>query len=394
MKIKEYTTPRRTPIHDQHRNLGAVFGPDSGWEAPLYYAINEEQSSEYDLPTHLDVPKAVGVEHLSTRENVSISDVMVLAPIEIIGSSAPSFVQRVFTNDLDINVGQITYTVMLNDTGDNLGDFIVTRVDGDQYFAFTLAGDMTIEQTEWLRTNAPADVAVNNLDNSYSNISVWGPNADKIIPPLTDADMSREEFPYYTSRQIEVADVPVLANRISYVGEFGWELWTMSGYESRLWQALWEEGKEHDITPLGLTALLGMGFEKGFRLPGYDMGPENSPFEANLDFAVDMDTDFIGKDTLERELDEGSDQQIASITMDDDILPEIGASVIANGDVIGEIKRNYYGYSVEENIVSTYLPPKYAEPGTNIEIEAGDEQYSAIVREEPLFDPDGEKMRD
>lgn len=387
-------TPRRTPVYSQHRDLNAVFDPICGWDHPKYYGVNKKRSYEYDLPDHLDESKAVGVEHLATRDDVCISDVSVLSPIEITGPSAPEFVQQAFTNDLEIDVGQVRYTLLLNDEGDNMGDLTITRLDNQHYFAFTLGGEVIADQTEWLRTNAPADVSVNNLDDTYTNISIWGPKADEVVPPLTDADMSRDAFPYYTSQQFEVAGVPAILVRISYVGEFGWELWTRTGYQSQLWEALWESGQEHGITPLGLDTLLRMGLEKGYRLPGYDMGPENTPFEANLGFAVDMDTDFIGKETLQRALDEGINQQIACITMDDnDVLPEIGESVFANGNIIGEINRNGYGYSVEENIVTAYLPVEYAEPGTSVEVEADNERYPATVQKEPLFDPDNERMQ-
>lgn len=388
-------TPQRTPIYDRHQDLGAVTESFSGWELPTYYEMNESRSDEYDLPTHVNESSAIGVEHLATRENVGISDVSVLGPIEITGSGAPEFVQRAFTNDMDLDIGQVRYTILLNDDGENMGDLTVTRLDDKRYFAFTLGGEVIEEQTEWLQTNAPNDVSVNNLGDAYMNISLWGPNASEVLSPLTDADMSRDEFPYYTGQQFEVAGVSALVMRISFVGEFGWELWVRSEDHAELWDTLWEFGQEHDITPFGLGALDAMSLEKGFRLLGYDMGPENSPFEANLDFAVDMDTDFIGKDTLERALDEGVEQQVACITMDDDtVLPDVGEPVLVNEDVVAEVDRNAYGYSVEENIVTAYLPVKAAEPGTNVEVELNSDQYSATVCEEPLFDPDNTRMRD
>jgi glycine cleavage system aminomethyltransferase T len=388
-------SPRRTPIYDKHQDLGAVTDSLCGWELPMYYESNEQRSDEFDLPTHLDESSAVGIEHLSTRETVGISDVTVLAPIEISGSAAPEFVQRAFTNDMDIDVGQVRYTILLNDDGENMGDLTVTRLDDNQYFAFTLGGEEIEKQTQWLRSIASDDVSVNNLDDSYTNISLWGPNASEVVSPLTDADMSRDGFPYYRSKQFEVAGVPAVLLRISYVGEFGWELWTRPGHQAQLWEALWESGQEHGITPLGLDALLRMGLEKGYRLPGYDMGPDNSPFEAKLHFTVDMDTDFVGKDILQRELDEGVDQRLACITMDTEtVLPDIGEPVLVDGDVAGEVNRNGYGYSVQENIVTAYLPSEAANPGTSVKVESAGERYPATVREEPLFDPDNTRMRD
>lgn len=388
-------TPRRTPVYNEHQELGGVVTePLCGWELPQYYELNEDRSDEYDLPDHLEESSAVGVETLATRERVGISDVTVLAPIAITGPSAPDFVQRAFTNDMDIDVGQVRYTLMIDDEGENMGDLVVTRLDDERYFASTLGGEVIDEQTAWLRANAPDDVSITNLDDGYTNLSIWGPNADDVVPPLTDADMSRDGFPYYTSKQIDVAGVPAVAIRISYVGEFGWELWTRPGHQAQLWEALWAEGQDQDMIPLGLDALLRMGLEKGYRLPGYDMGPENTPFEANLDFTVAMDTEFIGKESLERALDDGIDQRLACMTMDDDVLPAIGESVFVDGDAIGEVNRNGYGYSVGENIAMAYLPDEYTDSGTTVSVEAGGERYSATVRDEPLFDPGGDRMRE
>lgn len=392
--MSQENVPRRSPVYDRQKKLGAVIGTDSGWEVPMYYASNEKRSEEYDLPNHVDQPSAIGVEHLSNRENVGIHEIAVLAPIEITGPSATEFIQRAFTNDMEFDVGRLRYTMMLNDDGENMGDLTLNRLDENRYLATTLAGDMVDEHTEWLQHIAPADVSVTNLDDGYGCIAVWGPNAGDVVQPLTDTDLSRDAFPFYTSQQIEIEGIPVLANRLSYVGEFGWELWTVPGYEAQLWDTLWQSGQDHDIVSVGLEVLLAMGVEKGYRLPGADMGPENTPFEAGLGFTVDMDTDFVGKETLERALEEGIDQEISCITMDDDdVLPEIGEAVLANGDMIGEVNRNAYGYFVQENILNAYLPNEYAEAGTNVEVEADGERYPATVREEPLFDPDDERLR-
>ncbi|MFC6722958.1 aminomethyltransferase family protein [Halobium palmae] len=392
--MSEEATSRQSPVHNKLREFDAKFIDECDWETPEYYEMNDERTSNFELPTHLDEPDAIGAEILANRESVGLHEISVLAPLEISGPSAPEFIQRVFTNDMDIEVGQIRYTVMLDDEGKNMGDITVNRLADDRYFATTLAGETATEHTEWLRSVSPADVTITNLDDAYTCLGLWGPEAHNVIQPLTDADMSRDAFPFFTSRQIEVAGVPVIANRISYVGEFGWELWTVPGHEAQLWDSLWESGQDFDILPVGLEALLTMGVEKGYRLPGADMGPENTPFEAGLGFTVDMDTDFIGKESLERALDEGTDQQITCITLDDDeVLPDVGAPVYVDGDQVSEVNRNAYAHSVGENVVNAYLPTKYAEPETTVEVGSGDNRYSATVREEPLFDPEDERMR-
>jgi glycine cleavage system aminomethyltransferase T len=392
--MSENSISRHCPVHDELGDLGAAFDDVCGWATPLYYETNEARRAEYDLPEHVDEPAAVGIEVLSNREHVGIHEISVLAPLEIAGPSASDFVQKAFTNNMDIDVGQMRYTIMLDDEGRNMGDLTVNRLGEERYLATTLAGETATDHTEWLRHIAPADVSITNLDDAYTCIGLWGADAGNVVDPLSDADMSRDQFPFFTSQRVTIADIPVVANRISYAGEFGWELWTVPGYESQLWEALWEAGQAYDITPVGLDALLTMGVEKGYRLPGEDMGPEHTPFEAGLGFTVDMETDFVGKDVLERALSEGIDQRIACITMDAaDVLPDVGAPVYADGHRVSEVNRNAYAYSVGENVVNAYLPEAYVEPGTAVEVGVDSERYPATVREEPLFDPQDERMR-
>jgi glycine cleavage system aminomethyltransferase T len=391
--MSENEISRHCPVHAELHKVGAEFDSVCGWATPQYYETNETRSDEYDLPDHVDEPDAIGVEVLANRDNVGIHEISVLAPLEISGPSAPEFVQRAFTNDMDIDVGQMRYTIMLNEDGENMGDLTVNRLGEERYFATTLAGETATEHTEWLRSVAPADVSITNLDDAYTCIGLWGSGAGELVNPLSEAEMTREGFPFFTSRRVEIEGIPVIANRISYAGEFGWELWTAPGYESQLWEILWDAGQPYGITPVGLEALLVMGVEKGYRLPGTDMGPENTPFEAGLGFTVDMETEFIGKATLVQALDEGIDQQITCITMDDDVLPEIGDAVYVGSEQLGEVNRNAYAYSVGENVANAYLPVDFAEPGTTVEIGVDGERYPATVREEPLFDPEDDRMR-
>jgi glycine cleavage system aminomethyltransferase T len=392
--MSEEAPPRQSPVHSKLQDLGAEFDTVCSWATPAYYETNEQRSGQYDLPDHVDESSAIGVEVLANRESVGLHEISVLAPLEISGPSAPEFVQRAFTNDMDIDVGQMRYTIMLNDEGENMGDITVNRLDTDRYFATTLAGETAVEHAEWLRSVAPDDVTITNLDDSYTCLGLWGPEADEVVQPLTDTDMSRDAFPFFTSKQIEVAGIPVIANRISYAGEFGWELWTVPGYEGPLWDALWESGQDYAITPVGLEALLTMGVEKGYRLPGADMGPENTPFEAGLSFTVDMDTEFIGKASLERALADGIDQRITCIAIDDDeVLPDVGTPVWIDGEQVSEVNRNAYAYSVGENVVNAYLPAEYADPGTDVMVGYDDDRHPATVREEPIFDPQDERMR-
>jgi len=397
--MTEREITRRRPVHQYHQELGAVTDSIVGWELPLYYDTNEKRRHEFELPDHVDEPTAVGVEVLATRQDVGLHDGLVVTPVEIWGPSAPEFVQRVFTNDLDISPGQIRYTLLLDDDGQYMGDVIVNRLEQNRYFMLT-APSQADRQIERLRDIASEDVCIINQDDAYTCIGVFGPKAGKVVQPLTDTDMSRDSFPFFTSQQLEIAGVPVIANAVSYVGEFGWELWTRPGYEPRLWEALWESGQDHSILPFGYIALFSMSVEKGFTPYETNLDqtidmvdPAHTPFEANLGHAIDLETDFAGKQALERVLDENSHRQLCCITMDDDrVLPDLEESVYVDGDEVGEVIRSDYGYTTRQNVVYAYLPSDHSDPETKVDVESDGRRYSGTVREEPLYDPDGERM--
>lgn len=398
--MTEREITRQRPVHRHHQELGAVTDSIVGWELPLYYETNEDRRDEFELPDHVDDPTAVGVEVLATRKDVGIHDGLVVTPVEIWGPAASDFVQRVFTNDMDVTPGQIRYTLLLGDDGRYMGDVVVNRLEDHRYLMLTAPSQVS-QQTEWLRDLASDDdVCIIDQDDAYTCVGVFGPKAGKVVQPLTDTDMSRDAFPFFTSQQVEIAGVPVIANAVSYVGEYGWELWTRPGYEPHLWEALWESGQEHSILPFGYVALFSMSVEKGFTPYETNLDQTidmveraHNPFEANLGHAIDMETDFVGKEALERALEEGGDRRLCCMTMDTDrVLPDLEESVYVDGTEVGEIIRSDYGYTTRQNIVYAYLPSEHAEPETEVAVESDGERYPATVREEPLYDPDGGRM--
>jgi len=245
----------------------------------------------------------------------------------------------------------------------------------------------------WLDEHAPETVSVHVEEGAKSTIGLWGPNARLLLQRCTDADITNEGFPYFRAKRIYVGEVPVIALRVSYVGELGWELWAPTEYGQRLWETLSEAGRDLDVRPMGAGALNSMRLEKGFRLWGTDIDTDSNPFEAGLPFAVDMDTDFIGKEALETARAEGIDGEITPVTLDDstDIMLG-GRPVEKDGETIGYVQDGEYGYTVGESIAYTYVPTEYAEAGTEVRIRCEGETYDATVRDEPLFDPGREKI--
>lgn len=381
---------KRSATYRQLQELGGEFITARGWETPFTYQYNERYLDDYSIPKHPSESELVGVEHLHTRDTVGLCSLQITAVIDVRGKSAPNFIQNMLSNDMDMDVGQSRYGTMLNHDGGVLGDLVASRLDTDHYYVYSLGGQSCEDTTQWLREHAPPEVCVHNLDDGYACMGIYGPDALEVVEPLTEANLSRDGLEFFGCKKFEIRGIPVLAVRLSYVGEFGWELWTPSGYESRLWDIIWERTKEVGGTVFGIGALISMGLEKGYHIMGTDLGIDYTPHEAGLGRFVDMDTDFIGKESVDGDIDR---KRVGITVNSGSVIPDENDVISVDGDQIGEVSRSGYGYSIEEKVVISYLPIEHTEPGTTVLIESGDDQYEGTVREWPLFDPEDKRMR-
>jgi glycine cleavage system aminomethyltransferase T len=248
----------------------------------------------------------------------------------------------------------------------------------------------------WLRAQVRDGERVRIFDASSRSfvLGLFGPKARAILETATADDVSNAGLPYMTGRSIEVGEVPVFAQRISYVGELGWELYGPFDMGARLWDVLWEAGREHGLVAAGLGAFDSLRLEKGYRLWGQDIGTEYDPVSAGLGFAVRWDKDFQGKQALERIRDEGPAKRLAAMTFDDPRSVVLGKEPIwHDGAVVSYVTSANYGFSIGRGIVYGYLPATIAAEGTPVEVEYFGNRYAATVAADPLFDPKGERLR-
>jgi len=391
---------RRSPFYHHQDALGAEFVQSGGWESAQWYESNADLVERYAdrIPEQegwqgINRSPIEGAEHLHTREHVSMFDMTSFSSIIVEGSDADTFLQRVCSNDVDIDVGKVRYSLLLNEGGTILADVTVVRLDEDEYMVTTGGGNSPGIHGSWLEEHAPETVSVTVEEGARSTIGLWGPKSRLLLQRVTEADVSAEDFPYFSAKQLYVGEVPVVAMRVSYVGELGWELWAPTEYGARLWETLWEAGQDLDVRPMGGGALESMRLEKGFRLWGTDIDTDTDPFAAGLPFAVDMDTDFVGKDALVDVRESGVDSRIVPLTLDDSTDRLLsGRPVTKDGETLGYVQAADFGYSVGESIAYTYVPSEYADPGTAVQVTCEGETYDATVREEPLFDPGREKI--
>ncbi len=240
---------------------------------------------------------AIGAEHVACRERAALFDESSFAKIEVAGPGAADYLEWLCDNRVARDVGQITYTQMLNARGGIECDFTVTRVE-DALFSIVTGTAFGNHDLSWIRRNAPADgsVRVSDVTSRWACFGLWGPRARDVLAPLTPDPL---DFGYMTMRELAVGDVPVRALRVTFTGELGWELYCPTEFGAALWRALWEAGEPHGLAAGGYRAIDTLRLEKGYRVWAADITPDETPHEAGLGFCVAKDKEFAGRDALE-----------------------------------------------------------------------------------------------
>jgi glycine cleavage system aminomethyltransferase T len=217
-----------------------------------------------------------------------------------------------------------------------------------------------------------------------------------MLAPLTPQSLANEDFPYMSVREITVGDVPVRALRVTYVGELGWELYCPTEYGLTLWRTLWEAGQPHGMVAGGYRAIDSMRIEKGYRVWGGDITPDETPYEGGVGFAVKLDKPggFIGRDALIEARERGPRSRLCCLTLADGRSVALGNEPVRVADaIVGRVTTGGYGYTVGRSIAYAYLPPEHADPSTDVTVEIFGEWVEGEVAKEPLFDPTGERVR-
>jgi glycine cleavage system aminomethyltransferase T/glycine/D-amino acid oxidase-like deaminating enzyme len=392
---------RLSPTYYRLRDLGASFGEKFGWERPNWFKPYEGLARHGHEPkgwARHNWSRAIGYEHLKTRETAGLFDETSFNKFEVRGPGALAFLNYVCANNIDQPVGTVIYTQCLNPRGGIECDFTVTRLAEERFLIITGTAFGEHDRS-WLRLHMPEDgsVSIEDVSSAYACIGLWGPNARKILEKVTHEDVSNAAFPYMTARRITVGDVPLLASRVTYVGELGWEFYPPMEYGQRVWDVLWEAGQPEGLVAAGYKALDSLRLEKAYRYWSSEISPDYTPYEAGLGFAVKLDKgDFIGRQALLKQKQEGVQRKLCCATLADNRVIALGKEPVrlaGSDQIIGWVAAGGYGYSVEKSIIFTYLPTQYANPGAELEIEFFGELVSATVERAPLFDPKGERVR-
>ncbi|MGH3631799.1 MAG: glycine cleavage T C-terminal barrel domain-containing protein, partial [Sciscionella sp.] len=407
---------RLSPFYSRERELGAEFFEVGGWERPQWYESNRPLLEEFadripDRQHEWDArwwSPIINAEHLAMRERVAMIDLTAFAEFEVTGPGALDYLQRMTVAQLDRAVGRLMYTPVLGQEGGFRSDLTIVRLAEDRFRIITGGADGA-RDLKWFTDHLPSDGSARLADvtSSVCTIGVWGPRARDLLSSVTEDDMSNEGFPFGTARRITVGSVEVLALRVSYVGDLGWELHAPFEQGLALWDTLAEAGRPFGVVPAGIGVYGTTGrIEKGYRLMGAELESEYDPIEADLALPKVKAHDFIGKDAYLRARDRDRAAVLCTLTVDDHTDPS-GVRRYPQGHepiltaagerIVDELGRPSYvtsagsAPSLGSYLLMAYLPPEHAIEGTALAVEYMGNRYPvtvARVGRTPLFDSD------
>ena len=391
---------RRVPLYDRLAAAGACFGEAVGWERANWYAPpGTEAVYRYSFGRQ-NWFEAVRAEHLAARESVALFDLSSFAKIRVQGPTALESVQRVFSADLDREPGAVAYTCLLNGRGGVESDVTVSRLGEEDFLVVGAAADQT-KLFHWLRRHADTATTVSDVTSAFGVLGVMGPRARDLLSELADSSLDDASFPFSTARRIDVGWASVLAVRVSFVGELGWELHAPVESLVPLYDGIVQAGRAFDLRLAGYHALDSLRAEKGFRHGGVDMGPADTPFEAGLGFTVsdEKEADFIGRAALRRLSAAPLSRRLVHVRLaDPEPLLYHGESLLHRGVVVGRVTSGAYGHSLSAAVGLAFVEgdPDEAEAITaanDVEIEIAGTRVPAILSKRPFYDPSGSRMR-
>ena len=393
---------RRSPLHHALARHGAVFGAPTGWERPLWYAEQDyERSPPYSYGAQPWWPWAAR-EARALCERVGLLELSPFTKIQVAGRDAERLLQNLCAGDVSRAPGTVVYTQMLNRRGGIEADVTVTRVAECEFWVTSGAATRT-RDLRWLRRSIDraVQVTVTDLTSAYAVIGVMGPRARTVLQSISDSDLSAEAFPFATSRPIDVGAAVVRAARVSYVGELGWELYVPTEFAEHVHQTVCDAGVEHGLAHVGHWCVDACRLEKGYRHWGHDIGPDDSPLEAGLSFAVAYDkaANFVGRDALLARREHGVDRLLLLFAVGDGVpLLLHDEPVYCDAQLVGRTTSGGRGFRTGLSLCFAYIgcplgTSRHELLQRRYEIAVAGERYPLNPLAHAPYDPTGAILR-
>jgi len=412
---------RLAPFYERERDLGAVFYEGAAWERPQWYESNAGLLDEYgDRINQREAEwdsrwwsAIINAEHLAMRDRVAMIDLSAFAIFDVTGPGALQTVQRVAMRQMDVATGRVVYTPLLTPSGGFKQDLTIMRL-GDETFRVVTGGAFGMSDLKWFADHLPEDgsAQVHDETSAWTTLGLWGPRARDVLQSITADDVSHDGMPFARCKTIEIGPVQVLASRISYVGDLGWELYVPFEQGARLWDIVAEAGAPHGIIPAGIGVYGTTGrLEKCYRAYGAELEGDFNVVEAGMAWGKVKDEHFIGKEAHVRHREEEPAAILCTLTVDDHTSASgvrrymLGKEPILtrDGQPLTDRKgrRSYVtsagaGPSIGKHILMSYLPPERAVVGEQLAVEYMGERYPVTVATNdstPVFDPENSRVR-
>jgi sarcosine dehydrogenase len=393
---------RRSPLYQRLADAGAVFGEKLGWERANWFARPGEPARDLYSFGRPNWFEAVAEEHRACRERVALFDATSFAKFLAVGRDAERTLSWICANHVGEPPGKVVYSQMLNARGGIECDLTVTRLADDAFYIVTGTGFAT-HDLSWIARNVPAgmEVRLHDVTSAFAVLPLMGPRARDLLQRVSADDVSNQVLPFGTWREIRIAGAPVRALRITYVGELGFELHLPTEYALTVYDALIAAGRTYGLAHAGYRAIESLRLEKGYRAWGADIGPDHTPLEAGLGFALKLGSDepFLGRDALERQRRDGLKKRLAGFTVDDPEVILLGRETIyRDGERVGWLTSGGFGYTVGRAIGYGYVrnpagvDVDYLRSG-RYELEVATERVPATLHLRALYDPEMARVR-
>ncbi len=401
---EEYKTargPHRSPLYDGLMRAGACFGSKFGWERPNWFAAPGVEPVDVPSFGRANWFDAVAAEHRACREAAALFDQTSFAKAEVTGKDAERALQWIAANDVARPVGSVVYTQLLNRQGGIEADLTLWRRAADAYYAVTGTAFAT-RDFDWIARNIPAgmDAAIRDVTHENAVLALMGPRARDVLATVTKDDVSNTGLPYMVGRTIAIAGQRVTALRVTYVGELGYELHVPIGGAAAVYDALKVAGAPLGLSDAGYRAIESLRLEKGYRAWGAEIGPDYTPLEAGLGFAVKLGTEipFLGRAALLEQKKSGLKRRLVGVTAAPDVFLHGRETLYRDGKRVGWLASGGFGHTVGRAIGYGYVRNEagvdagYLQAGT-WELDVAQTRVPCAIHLRPLYDPKGERVR-
>ncbi len=385
---------RRTPIYEKLKAKGCVHTEAMGWERPKWFSLDGREE-EFSFRRN-NVFEVVAEECRAVRERVSIFDLSSFSKYEVSGPDAEAFLNRICANKVSRRASGIVLSHVLNERGRIQSEFTITRLGADRFYllsgATSQVRDFDILNLAKLDTEA---ATIRDITEDYGSLVLAGPRTRELLAKLTSVDLSNANFRWLTGKEIEVAGVKLIALRVNYVGELGWELHTPVEQLEAVYDAIWAAGEEFGIVDFGVYAVNSLRMEKAYKGFGVELTNEITMIEAGMERFVNFDKgDFVGREALLQRQKEQLNWNIAYVEVDAEDVDVHGGEPAYDGDtVIGLTTSGSFGHTVGKSLAFVYVSPEYAVPETTFDIEILSNRRQAKVLAEPAYDPQNKRLR-